>query len=244
MIVDALVLADPYLHMSQMIKDPKEYINLTDGILREIERSKNPLLAASQKILKRIRDRDIYKFVDEYHYGHEEARLMGKHRSNEIASKIVGHQVDGMEFDQDDVIVEILKVNYAMKDKNPVDSIKFYSKYDCESASPISREKISALIPDFYQDTVCRVFSKNPEKVKAIQEAFRAYLSHETHHNSVAKKRPFNELSRSSTLPLSSRNGSRSPPWNSSLTFPVAFPASPRKRTLPSSMTTSPDKRF
>ena len=245
MIVDAMMLAEPCLHMSQMIDNPKEYINLTDSILREIERSKDPKLEASRKIMKRIRDRDIYKFVDEYHYSQEESKMVSKEKSQEIAAKISSYRNSNSvssNFNPDDVIVEILKVNYAMKDKNPVDSIKFYSKYDGAtslSASSISREKISALIPDHYEDTVCRVFSKNPETTQQIQEAFRSYLSQETHARSMARKR----TSSDSEFFAAAVNGTKSPPWNNSLTIPQDFTASPRKRVLPSSMNTSPVKK-
>jgi HD superfamily phosphohydrolase len=43
MIVDALLLADPYLHLSEAIDSPEEYSNLTDSVLREIEKSKVPV---------------------------------------------------------------------------------------------------------------------------------------------------------------------------------------------------------
>lgn len=43
MIVDALLAADPFLDISGCIDDPERYANLTDGILREIEKSREPV---------------------------------------------------------------------------------------------------------------------------------------------------------------------------------------------------------
>ena len=78
MLVDALMLAEPYMKISHMIDDPKEYVYLTDAILREIERSRAPELAPCQGVLRRIRERDIYKFVDEYYFSREESPRISK----------------------------------------------------------------------------------------------------------------------------------------------------------------------
>lgn len=43
MLVDALLAADPVLNISASIEDPAAYSHLTDSILREIERSKDPV---------------------------------------------------------------------------------------------------------------------------------------------------------------------------------------------------------
>lgn len=66
MITDALVNADAQLGISSAVDNPEDYLNLTDDILRVIERSKTPELAKSREIMKRLRTRDLYKFVDEY----------------------------------------------------------------------------------------------------------------------------------------------------------------------------------
>jgi hypothetical protein len=63
MIVDALVAANETLQIGDAIDNPEEYLGLTDTIVREIERSKAPELAEAQKIIKRIRKRDLYKYV-------------------------------------------------------------------------------------------------------------------------------------------------------------------------------------
>lgn len=66
MITDALVHADQHLGISSAVENPEDYLYLTDDILRVIERSKAPELAKSREIMKRLRTRDLYKFVDEY----------------------------------------------------------------------------------------------------------------------------------------------------------------------------------
>jgi hypothetical protein len=45
------------------------------------------------------------------------------------AREIVAHQAENDRLGEDDVIVERLKLNYAMNDENPVDHVKFYNQY-------------------------------------------------------------------------------------------------------------------
>lgn len=63
MIVDALLLANPVFHFEEKIFNPAAYTNLTDPLISLIETSKKPELKDSQEILKRIRKRDIYRYV-------------------------------------------------------------------------------------------------------------------------------------------------------------------------------------
>jgi hypothetical protein len=46
------------------------------------------------------------------------------------AEEVISHQDDNAHLCTDDVLVEWLKINYAMKDKNPVDFIKFFNRWD------------------------------------------------------------------------------------------------------------------
>lgn len=43
MIVDGLLLADPYMKIAERIKKPEEFLHLTDDIMNEILRSKDPV---------------------------------------------------------------------------------------------------------------------------------------------------------------------------------------------------------
>ena len=53
--------------ISNSVRDAKEFEKLTDSILRTIESSSgdDPRLARSRAIIRRIRKRELYRFVDE-----------------------------------------------------------------------------------------------------------------------------------------------------------------------------------
>ena len=43
MIIDALILAEPYLKIADQIRDPNKYLYLTDDVMPRIEMSDNPV---------------------------------------------------------------------------------------------------------------------------------------------------------------------------------------------------------
>jgi deoxynucleoside triphosphate triphosphohydrolase SAMHD1 len=63
---EALVLANSVYKFDEMCFDPQRYLKLmNDDLLKVISRSKDPRLAESKKILKRIEYRDLYKVCGE-----------------------------------------------------------------------------------------------------------------------------------------------------------------------------------
>jgi len=63
MIVDALMEANPVYHFENKVTNPAAFVNITDDVLTNIENSKKPELKSAQAILKRIRHRDLYRFL-------------------------------------------------------------------------------------------------------------------------------------------------------------------------------------
>lgn len=175
MLTDALLAADSVMGISQAIFNGDQYLHLTDDIIRQIERSREPGLEDSKAILKRIRTRNLYKFVDELLIPREKLGILTKENIN--SAEIVSCQGTNDHLRQDDVIVEFLKNNYAMKDQNPVDGIKFFSKTNHSVSYHIPKEKVSSLIPSEFQENIIRVFSRDPSKVRAVHEAFRRLMS-------------------------------------------------------------------
>lgn len=78
MITDALLAADEHFGISKAVDNGEDYLNLTDDILRVIERSKEEELAPARQIMRRIRTRDLYKFVDEYLIPKDLIEFLGK----------------------------------------------------------------------------------------------------------------------------------------------------------------------
>eukprot|EP00959_Pyramimonas_sp_CCMP1952_P273219 5711068-Pyramimonas_sp.AAC.1 len=127
MIVDALLAADRAKdrEYSNSINDMEEYLRLDDTLLRSIELERtgesdsHSCMREAQDIIKRIRKRDLYKYVHEYVVP---THLMGGYKEV-TAEDIIGCQkMDGTipgGLRPEDIIVQNLKIDYCKKDKNP-----------------------------------------------------------------------------------------------------------------------------
>ncbi|KAF2077132.1 hypothetical protein CYY_001579 [Polysphondylium violaceum] len=166
MISDAFSAADPYLNISDQLEDPHEFINLSDSLLRTIETSKVKELEKSRNIIKNIRNRNLYKFVDEI-------IVSSKNMPLELAQEIAK---EGNGITVDDVIVQNLKLNYAFKDKDPVEHTHFYTRYDDSHKIKIKKEHASHLIPNTFQEERIRVFCRSKDKCEMVQKSFRKVL--------------------------------------------------------------------
>lgn len=57
---------DPVLKISESVEDPRKFWKLTDGILKTIEYTECDELSEARQIIKRLRTRKLYRFVDEF----------------------------------------------------------------------------------------------------------------------------------------------------------------------------------
>ncbi|KAJ2488841.1 hypothetical protein IWW37_004469 [Coemansia sp. RSA 2050] len=174
MIVDALLIADPVLQISQSVTNPQKYQLLTDEIVRDIERSPGPELREARDILARIHTRDIYKFVDEFILPADLAPIANSAYINE--AKIAGYRSDNDDFAERDVLIDFCLIHYGMRKDNPVDRVSFYSKYETAEKFPISSSLISLCVPEKYEERIIRIFTRSPSKRKQIQGAARRLM--------------------------------------------------------------------
>jgi hypothetical protein len=67
-----------------------------------------------------------------------------------------------------------MKIDYSMKNKNPVDSVNFFQEYPDKHCFHIDKSKVSVLLPSAFMERKVRVYSKNrsPEYVDAVDKAF------------------------------------------------------------------------
>lgn len=118
MICDVFKLADPVLHLSAATSSPEEYAKLTDCVLKQIEISTDPRLAEARHLIMRIRTRQLYKLVDETVLPVEVPTVLGEVTATQILDC---YPPSRALLSEDDLHVQNLRINYAMKDKNPVD---------------------------------------------------------------------------------------------------------------------------
>jgi len=169
MICDALQAADDVLQISTSIEHPEEFVKLTDSILDTIMRSNDKKLQEAQKIIKRIRKRQLYKFCAEI--------LVPQNRMNDCRNVTVRDIVTAapnLNLCEEDIIIHNCKLSYAMKDKDPVRYVKFFNEWD-GPVFEVPKQEISLLIPDQFEELRVRVFARDPEKEAQVSEAFSTW---------------------------------------------------------------------
>ena len=178
MIVDALVEADVAWdsEISKSIWDVNEFIRLDDTILKRIEWSKESKLQKGRDLVRKIRRRELYQYVNDFAVPEEDIIGFKPVKEVDITSCQGNNNIPGG-LRPDDIIVQNVKIDYSMKSKNPVDSVKFFQDYGDTRSFHIDKSKVSLLLPNSFIERKVRVFSKSkdPMYVEAAAKAFGNY---------------------------------------------------------------------
>ena len=178
MIVDALVEADVAWdsEISKSIWDVNEFIRLDDTILKRIEWSKESKLQKGRDLVRRIRRRELYQYVNDFAVPEEDIIGFKPVKEVDITSCQGDNNIPGG-LRPDDIIVQNVKIDYSMKSKNPVDSVKFFQDYGDTRSFHIDKSKVSLLLPNSFIERKVRVFSKSKDPMygEAAGKAFENY---------------------------------------------------------------------
>ncbi|GAA6065432.1 deoxynucleoside triphosphate triphosphohydrolase SAMHD1, partial [Tachysurus ichikawai] len=85
--------------------------------------------------------------------------LMWAHEVSE--SKPDSIEVDLM---PEDFVVNVICMDYGMKEKNPVNSVYFYCKNDPAKAIKIRKNQVSKLLPERFAEQLIRVYCKKTDE--------------------------------------------------------------------------------
>ncbi|KAF7776488.1 hypothetical protein Agabi119p4_4881 [Agaricus bisporus var. burnettii] len=183
MLIDALLAAEPHLHIVGRVFDPEKFVFLNDNIMNEIESSIEPELKASRSIIRRIRDRDIYKCVDYKVIDWQFKDLFRTHvTSRKIFDEVKRYALTDPfpasfpELVEDDIIVDLSTMHYGMKEQNPLKYVKFYSKRDPTSCRSAEKGDYSNLQPELFAEILLRIYTKKPDYWGRVQAGYRRIL--------------------------------------------------------------------
>ncbi|XP_015280729.1 PREDICTED: deoxynucleoside triphosphate triphosphohydrolase SAMHD1 [Gekko japonicus] len=161
MITDAFLKADKYIkikgskgkeyHLSTAIEDMKAYTKLTDDIFLTILHSELPELREAKEIEQ---------------YDELPAEIAAS--KPEINSQDVGLKPETKNQDvglmAEDFIVDVINMDYGMKEKNPINNVRFYCKSDITKAVKITKEQVSKFLPETFAEQLIRVYCKRMDK--------------------------------------------------------------------------------
>jgi HD superfamily phosphohydrolase len=175
MVVDALVEADAAWNskISNSIWDVKEFIKMDDTLLKQIENSEEAALGKARDIVRRIRRRELYRFVNEYTVPEDRVEDFKPVCASDITACQGANNIPGG-LKPDDIIVQNLKIDYGKKHRNPVDSVRFFHYWDDEKSISIPKAQVSSLLPHTFVQRTVRVYSRSrdDEYIDAVAQAF------------------------------------------------------------------------
>ncbi|XP_073280450.1 uncharacterized protein [Primulina huaijiensis] len=192
MFVDALTKANDILRISSYIDEPALYWKLDDSILKTIETSSCQDLKESRDLVLRIRRRDLYRFCNEFAVPKEKLDYFKNITPKDI---VCSQNSSRQTIDEEDIVVSNVKIDLTQGRNNPLESISFFKDFESDEKFAVKDDRISHLLPTFYQDTIVRVYSKKPDLVEAVSEAFENFqvktygMKAQVHETPEKKKR-------------------------------------------------------
>lgn len=175
MITEAFLKADEHIQiagsggkmltLSTAIDDMEAYTKLTDHVFEQILNSSSPQLDEARQILRKIVTRDLYKFLGEIENPAQEMIPLWK---EELAQELLQSR-EGLT--PEDFEVQKVTIDYGKRDRNPVEYIYFYSKYDPTEAFKM---KVSEFRRKYFSEQTFRFYCKKTDDntLKADKELF------------------------------------------------------------------------
>lgn len=169
MVKDALILADPVLKIFDSIDKPQEFSSLNDNILYLISSSNDNNLYQSKKLIERIESRNLYKCANEILIPFEKIENAKQQLFTEK------NIVTNSNLTMDDFILTDVTLNYAMKEKNPIDNVHFYDKFG-DQKKKILKKDVSLLIPENFSEYYVRIYVKDKSKFEMAHDVFNKLI--------------------------------------------------------------------
>ncbi|MBN3311440.1 SAMH1 triphosphohydrolase, partial [Atractosteus spatula] len=186
MITEAFLKADKYIQIegsegrtftiSTAIDDMEAYTKLTDHIFLQILYSTAPELKEARTILNNVMCRKLYKCIGQTQPKSDTKIL--PHELDTLASdvaKSIPQVPSDVNLDPGDFIVSVINIDYGMKEKNPINKVRFYCKNDPTNAIRIRKDQVSQLLPEKFAEQLIRVYCKKTDE-KSIEAAKKYFV--------------------------------------------------------------------
>uniref|UniRef100_A0AAX7TFE0 Deoxynucleoside triphosphate triphosphohydrolase SAMHD1 n=1 Tax=Astatotilapia calliptera TaxID=8154 RepID=A0AAX7TFE0_ASTCA len=180
MITEAFLKADPHLQfegkdgkmftLSTAIDDMVAYTKLTDNVFEQILNSSSPELAEAKQILHNIVCRRLYKCL-----GQTTSETSILSLEADLARSIPQSGTQDVNLQPEDFVVSVIVMDYGMKEKNPINNVRFYCKNDMTKAIQIRKNQVSKLLPEQFVEQLIRVYCKKTDD-KTLEAAKKHFV--------------------------------------------------------------------
>ena len=147
MYLEVLNEIDLLIDIKGSIDNVDKFIKITDNIFDSIKFIDDEKYDNAKKLMDRIHHRKLYKFIEEINLNIDE----------NINNKLLELK---KKYNSDKYIIHKSTIGYTSNNKNPVDNVSFYKSSEPYKSYNLSKEKVSKLIPNIFQETIIRIFEK------------------------------------------------------------------------------------
>ncbi|KAM4610286.1 deoxynucleoside triphosphate triphosphohydrolase SAMHD1-like [Polymixia lowei] len=187
MVTEAFIKADPYIQfegsngkmftLSTAIDDMKAYTKLTDQVFEQILNSSSDDLAEAREILENIVCRRLYKCVGQTQAEKPlDATPENLHEwEKAVATARPQSGSQGVDLQPEDIVVSVIYMDYGMKEKNPINNVRFYCKDDPTKAIRIRKNQVSKLLPECFTEQLIRVYCKKTDE-RSLEAAKKNFV--------------------------------------------------------------------
>ncbi|KAH9490943.1 SAM domain and HD [Bulinus truncatus] len=193
MVTEALILADDHvtykgknkidLKLSECYEDMLAFTDLTDNVLFKIlyTPGDQPKLKLAKSLIERIFKRDIYKCVHESKPMKQNNKQIENQTEEELQKEIIEQIQDPEEKSEceKNIIVKKVVFDFGMKDANPVERLKVYSKNKPFNAKhSVKTESSIIMTPETFKEMRVRVYSRDrlPGICRSMKNAAKCVL--------------------------------------------------------------------
>ncbi|CAN9515545.1 unnamed protein product [Ophioblennius macclurei] len=188
MITEAFLKADKHIKiqgsggkmftLSEAIDDPEAYTKLTDHVFEQILYSSSLELKEAREILQNIITRRLYKCLGQT-FPKEMPTSISQEKIKEweaaLAESVPQSSSQEVDLQPEDFIVTPIFLDYGMKEKNPINNVRFYCKDDKNKAIQIRKNQVSKLLPECFAEQLIRVYCKKTDK-KSLETAKKHFV--------------------------------------------------------------------
>ncbi|XP_077937810.1 deoxynucleoside triphosphate triphosphohydrolase SAMHD1 isoform X2 [Gasterosteus aculeatus] len=161
--------------LSETINDMEAYTKVTDNVFEQILNSSSDELEASRKILQDVVCRRFYKCI---------GQALPTKPTNEMEASwkdgLAQCVTQGVDLNREDIIIDVINLNYGMKEKNPINSVRFYRKDHPDKGFRISKNQVFGFLSEKFTKELIRVYCKklDSESLEAAKNNFDRWCDH------------------------------------------------------------------
>ena len=171
MILDILeIFVDSFKHIEEFLNDPEEFCQYDDRLLYLVENGKFGTKA--ENLANQIKTRNIYKCIGELRVNphNDEGIHYSQNPPNKIANDIASNLCDSS-------ILRVIPMSFRYgiaKNNHPLLSIPFW-KPGINKIINLTDDDLSCIVPQYFKETVMRVFITDNTKFEQAKEAFNLW---------------------------------------------------------------------